>query len=98
MQVILIFYQNFIWLALAISLMGCWFIGMYGSWQYIVVMFWIKVITNVLLGLFIHIFSPSQFYFFQNLGYNKESLFTHTFILDMGIWFTMSWLTIKLLI
>jgi len=97
MRVILTFYKNFSWLVLAISLLGCWLIWLYGSWQYMIVVFWTKVLTNTLLGLFIHIFSPSQFYFFKNLGYSKTRLYTYTFIFDMVIWFIMSWLTIRML-
>lgn len=98
MRIVLTFYRNFSWPVLGISLFGCWLIWIYGSWQYIVLVFWMKVITNTLLGLFTHIFSPDQFYFFNNLGYNKIRLYVFTFFLDMVIWFLLSWLTIKILL
>ena len=97
MRVIFTFYLNFLWFAISISLFGCWLITIYGSWQYIVMIFWTKVITNAFLGFFIHIFSPSQFYFFKNLGYSKSKLYALTFTFDMVIWLLLSWLTIKIL-
>lgn len=98
MRVILTFYRNFFWLVLSISFFGCWLIWMYGSWQFMVLVFWMKVFTNILLGIFIHLFSPSQFYFFKNLGYSKSRLFAFTFILDMVIWFLLSFTTLKLFV
>jgi hypothetical protein len=56
------------------------------------------VITNIFLGLFVYIFKADQFYFFKNLGYNKVRLFAFTFSFDMLIWFTMSWLTLRIFI
>src|SRR5688572_17731564 len=97
MPVVLTFYRNFSWFVLGISLFGCWLIWIYGSWQFMP-MFWTKVLTNILLGLFIHVFSPGQFNFFNNLGYSKSRLYVFTFIFDMVIWFLLSWLTIKILL
>jgi hypothetical protein len=77
---------------------GCYLLLMYGSWQFIVMAFWLKVITNILLGLYIHIFSSEQFYFFHNLGFNKTRLYSSTFVVDMLIWSLMSWITLKLLL
>ena len=96
MRVILTFYKNFLWFVLGISLFGCYLIWVYGSWQFMITVFWIKIVTNILLGLYILIFHPEQFYFFLNLGYSKMKLYTLTFILDMAIWFVLSVLTIKI--
>ena len=98
MQVVLTFYRNFSWIVLGISLFGCVIVLAYGSWQYMVVVFWTKVLTNTLLGLYINYYRSEQFCFFANLGYSKIRIFTFTFILDMLIWFLLSWLTIKLLL
>jgi hypothetical protein len=69
---------------------------MNGDWNAIASSLWMKLFTNVILGLFIQIFSPEQLYFFHNLGYNKIRLYMFTFILDMVIWVLLSWLTIKI--
>lgn len=95
MNVVLTFYRNFSLVALGISLIGCVLVLAYGSWLYMVVVFWTKVLTNTLLGLYINYYRPEQFYFFANLGYSKIRIFAFTFILDMLIWFLLSWLTIK---
>ena len=95
MHVVLTFYRNFLWIVLAISLFGCFLIWSYGAWHYIVIVFWAKVGTNTLLGLYIHYFRSEQFCFFANLGYSKIRLYAFTFALDMFLWFLLSWVTIK---
>ncbi|HEX6227305.1 MAG TPA: hypothetical protein VFZ52_22970 [Chryseolinea sp.] len=98
MRVILIFYRNFLWPAIGISLFACWLIWMSGSWHFIAASFWMKVVTNLFLGLSIHIFSPNQLPFFNNLGYNTIILYTYTFLFDMMLWLLLSWVTIEILL
>jgi hypothetical protein len=95
MSVILTFYRNFVWLVIFITVLGCYLMFSAGSWTFIVVTFWMKIITNITLALFIHIFHPSQYYFFNNLGFGVLQLYVFTFILDMLIWFILSVLTIN---
>lgn len=96
MRIILTFYRNFSWVVLSITFFGCSLIVMSGTWNFVVSIFWMKLFTNAMLGLFIHIFSPEQLYFFNNLGYSKTRIFASAFLLDMVIWFLLSWLTIKI--
>jgi hypothetical protein len=98
MNTILIFYRNFVWLANFISLFGCYLIVVSGSWLFVTVVFWVKISTNFILGLYTHIFHPDQFYFFNNLGYSKPKLYALTFMFDMTLWMILSLLTIKLLL
>jgi hypothetical protein len=96
MSAILTFYRNFVWLVSFITLLGCYLMFSAGSWTFIVVVFWIKIVTNISLGLFIHIFHPNQYYFFNNLRFGVLQLYVFTFILDMLIWFMLSALTISI--
>jgi hypothetical protein len=98
MAVILTFYRNFVWLVNFVTLLGCYLIWLNGSWSFVIVVFWIKLLTNIILGLYIHIFHEDQYAFFQNLGFNKLQLYVFTFILDMTIWAAFSLLTTRLLL
>jgi hypothetical protein len=98
MPAIFAFYRNFVWFSSFISLFGCLLITLYGSWTFIVVVFWGKVATNVFLGLYIHIFHSDQYHFFHHLGFDKLRLYLFTFFLDMVIWLVLSLLTIALLL
>jgi hypothetical protein len=95
MNVILLFYRNFLWFANFISLFGCLLIWAYGGWQFAIAVFWTKVGTNILLGLYVELFQHEQFYFFYNLGYSKMQLYSASFLLDMLIWFLQSLITIE---
>src|SRR5688572_24423465 len=98
MSVIFTFYRNFIWFANFISLFGCYLLWVYGSWAYMIAVFWVKVSTNTVLGLYIHIFNADQYYFFNNLGFRKTELYVFTFLLDLSIWLMLSLITVKFIL
>jgi hypothetical protein len=98
MNAMLLFYRNFLWFANSISLFGCLLICIYGGWQFAIAVFWTKIGTNVLLGLYVELFQHEQFIFFNNLGYTKVQLYGSSFALDMLAWFTLTILTIKFLL
>jgi len=96
MRVIFSFYRNFIWFVTGISMFGCYMMWLYGSAAFMIFVFWVKIVTNILLGLYVNIFHDSQFYFYYNLGFSRTRLFAATFMLDMLIWILMSVLTITI--
>jgi hypothetical protein len=98
MRVVLTFYKNFLWFTVGISLIGCYLIWLYGGWQFSVAVFWLKVVTNTLLGLYVNIFDPEQFFFYNNLGFSRLKLFVLTSVLDMMLWLCLSVVTIKFLL
>jgi hypothetical protein len=98
MNVILTFYRNFVSIASFVTILGCYLVWFSGSWTSITVVFWAKLCTNIVMGLFIYIFNPDQFTFFHNLGFSKFRLFTFTFLIDMFIWGMLSFFTIRLLL
>lgn len=52
-------------------------------------MFWMKIVTSFLLGIFFHLFRAQQFYFFNNLGYTKTRLYIAAGILDLSVWLAL---------
>jgi len=96
MQAILAFYRNFVWSSAFITIFGCYLIVAHGSWAFIAPVFWMKVLTNIVLGLYTHIFRAEQYCFFLHFGFDKARLYMYTFTLDMMIWLMLSVLTIKL--
>jgi hypothetical protein len=52
---------------------------------FLVVAIWTKVITTVLLLLFVHFFRSSQFYFFYNLGCSTRSIYSGMALIDLMI-------------
>lgn len=86
MRVCLTFYRT-----VMISLMGLSVICAYQVWQpqsvyFILPVFWVKIITTVIMGTYIAIFRSEQFIFFNNLGYSRGRIFLYCFMLDFSLW------------
>ena len=85
MNVILTFYRNFIWPTTLITLISS-NILLYGSAKDIVYLFWLKLISNICLGAYFEFFEAQQFYFFNNLGYSKITLYMSAAFVDLVAW------------
>lgn len=85
MNVVFTFYRNFIWPATFITLISC-YIVFTGSAKDIMYLLWMKLISNIALGAYFEFFEADQFYFFNNLGYSKLSLYVSAATLDFCIW------------
>lgn len=90
MQVILSFYRNFFLTTLFITIFLCGLIYASASWYFDLAAFWVKLITNALIALYIDLFQSRQLTFYHNLGYGKHRLYLLTFGLDMLIWFLLA--------
>jgi len=91
------FYRNFIWIANAISIFGCFTILLNGKPTFIIPVFWMKICTNILLGIYVNVFQDEQFYFYYNLGFTRKRLFALAFAIDLSVWICMTLLTLILL-
>ena len=96
MRVLLTFYQNFNLISITVTVITCVLILLSGSPYYIVMAFWIKVISNAGLLGHIHFFRPHQFDFFLNLGYSQKQLYLRSLAIDFGIWFILAYTTLKM--
>lgn len=79
------------------SALSCYLILWEGSAVTAIYMFWMKIITSIVWGLFFHLFGSEQLYFFNNLGYSKERLYISTGMMDMLIWLIVTVITIQFL-
>jgi hypothetical protein len=89
MNVIFTFYRNFIWPVTFITLISC-YVLLAGSAKDLVYLFWMKVFSNAGLGFYIEFFERDQFYFFNNLGYSKPTLYICVALLDFALWLLAS--------
>jgi len=97
LQILFVFYKNFCWLTIGISLFTCFLFWQSGNLATIPVFLWTKSITNGLALLFIHLFSRDKLYFFFNLGYSTRRVYTFSFAFDLLLWLLFTTLTFFLL-
>jgi hypothetical protein len=76
---------------LAFPLIGITAICAYQVWAahsvyFVFRVFWVKVLTTVVIGTFIYLFRSEQFVFYNNLGYSRTRLFILAFLFDFLIW------------
>lgn len=97
LRVRLLFYQNFALATIVVSIFGCYLILESGTGLFVIPVFFMKIITNGLIGLIFHFFKQNQLYFFQNLGVTTIQLYSTAFGFDMVLWLCVTLLTIAAL-
>lgn len=86
MRVCLTFYRTVALPLITISLICAHQVWQAQNVYFIVPVFWLKIITSMIIGIFIILFRADQFIFFYNLGYSRVRLFTVSFLFDFMIW------------
>lgn len=86
LRIRLLFYQNFALATIVVSIFGCYLILESGNELFIIPVFFMKIITNGLIGLIFHFFKQNQLYFFQNLGVPTLDLYSSAFCIDLVLW------------
>jgi hypothetical protein len=94
MLTILTFYRKLLYPSTAVTLFSCYLIIDEGSGRHGLILFWLKVVTLLVFGTFLHLSNAGQLYFFHNLGYSTRRLYTLTALLDLGIWLLLTIATI----
>ncbi len=79
------FYQNFALLSLIISNVCAFFVMMVGLKGFAFA-FWFKAATLGIIYLYLSKYKKSDFYYYQNLGYSKKTLWWYTMALDMIVY------------
>ncbi len=97
LRVRLLFYQNVVLATTFINFFGCYLLLESGTVLFIIPVFSMKVITNILIGAIFHFFKQNQLYFFQNLGVSTFDLYSSAFGIDMTLWFGVTLLTLAAL-
>jgi hypothetical protein len=98
MFVLFTFYRKVIWLESFLTLCGCLLIWSYGSWQFAVPVFWMKIFSNAFIGLYTFFFNNDEFVFYRNLGFGRWLLFSGAFVIDMIIWLVATIFTLQILL
>lgn len=88
-SVLLTFYRSFAFPALIVTVISCGFRMAAPQPEYIIPLFFTKVMTNGLLGVLFYFFSSDKLYFYFNLGYTTTRLYTMVFLADFLIWLVL---------
>jgi hypothetical protein len=94
MNALLAFYWNFSVPSILISVFGCFLVVQTGTPLSMVYVFWMKISTSFMLGLYVHFFKARTYVFYHNLGYSIRQLYAFTFLIDFAIWIALSLITI----
>ena len=97
MHVCLTFYRTVAFPLIAISMVCCHQVWQAQMVYFIIPVFWVKILTSLILGAYIALFRSGQFIFYNNLGYTNVRLFTCTFLIDFVIWLFLMLVMVKLL-
>lgn len=81
--------------AIAISLIGCALILQSGNPWFTVVVFWMKLFTDALLGSYLFWFRRPYLYFYHNLGYGTVGLFAGALAIDFVVWVALTYVTLQ---
>ena len=93
LRIRVLFYQNFAMATVAISLFGCYLILQSGTHLFVIPVFCMKVVTNVLIGCIFHFFRRNQLYFFHNLGISTLHLYFSAMVIDLTAWLAVTLVT-----
>jgi len=52
--------------------------------------FWMKIITNLLIGFLFGTFRKESLYFYNNLGFSSLKMYLGVFFMDIFIWSIMA--------
>ena len=83
-RLILMFYRYFAFVSLLLTGIAAWLVVTKG-WEAFQAVFWMKIITTGIIYWFISAAKEKEFYYFQNLGVSKTSLWGYALGLDLGI-------------
>ena len=89
MRVCLTFYRTVALPLIAISLICCHQVWQAHTMYFMIPVFWVKVLTSLIIGGYIALFRSEQFIFFNNLGYSRTKIFAYSFAFDLLIWLLM---------
>lgn len=84
-QTLLTFYRRFFLLTGSISVIFCFFSSSSNSLSYGFTLLWMKIITNLLIGLLYIIFSTESMIFYNNLGYSSTKMYAGVMSIDILI-------------
>lgn len=97
MRVCLTFYRTVAFPLICISMVCSYQVWLAQTAYFIVPVFWVKIITSLIIGTYIALFRSEQFIFFNNLGYSRTRALAYSFFFDFLIWLFIMGVTVKML-
>lgn len=94
-RLILTFYKNFFLASFIITAVCAQIFWKYGI-ETFAVLFWFKIITLALIFYFIKTYKAKEFYYYQNLGISKITLWITTLVTDFALFVILLALTYKI--
>jgi hypothetical protein len=86
LAVLFLFFRNFIWITTSITLFECYLFAISDDVQVIMMLFWTKLVSDLLIGLLFLLLQPRALFFFHNLGYTRVKLFGSALAFDLSMW------------
>jgi len=86
---LLTFYRTFYVVTASVSATSFLFLQQSNVLASIIILFWMKIITNLLIGFLFGTFKSESLYFYNNLGYSSLKMYLGVFFLDIFIWLLM---------
>lgn len=97
MRVCLTFYRTVAFPLIFISMVCSFQVWSAQTAYFILPVFWVKIITSLIVGTYIALFRSEQFIFFNNLGYSRTRVLVFSFFFDFLIWLFIMSVTVKVL-
>ena len=86
MRVCMTFYRTIALPLIGISLICALQVWQAQSGYFFFRVFWVKIITSILIATYIAMFRNEQFVFYNNLGYSRASVLALVFAADFLLW------------
>ncbi|HZK63284.1 MAG TPA: hypothetical protein VFC34_04015 [Puia sp.] len=82
------FYKNFVFLSTLISVC-CLVLFLEYGFSVFIDLFWLKVITSLIIFYFVDYYKRQEYYYYFNLGISKTRLWSPIFIFDFSLFILM---------
>jgi hypothetical protein len=87
---LLTFYRSFFLFTGSISLFAGYMLWNSKSVTSLLLLFWMKLITNALIGFLFSTFKKEGFYFYNNLGFSAKQMLLGVLLIDVLLWLFIS--------
>jgi hypothetical protein len=86
----LTFYRTFFLFTGIISIISSYILWNTNNIASLLILFWMKLVSNALIGFLFSNFNKDSFYFYNNLGYSAKQMLLGVLLIDMVLWLLIS--------
>ncbi len=87
---LLTFYRSFFLFTGSISLAAGYMLWNSKSITSLFMLFWMKLVTNALIGFLFTTFKKEDFFFYNNLGFSAKQMLLGALLIDLLLWVSIS--------